>query len=804
MPSSSSADQSLLNTLSDTLKKDDFDLAIGTIKKLPTHQRLKLSHKIYNTLYDLATRIHEADQKIAPPRYNNRAATSIELTSLVNYRNVEIRLLEVIDIFQSIGRPISDQQLLHLLTVTIFSASLSLKQSFDYPELKKSSKEARFGNEFSLANEKITRIISKLSALSNKPRPTAEDIALAIPRSILALLSRFYAVFHQPGRGLKTMRKMFYAFLISHKNFQCRENSNLVAYDQTVAIETGSIIISMHMDKIHWRQSALMLAIRMITICGLYPNQRRIASLLRRMYMSRSEWCSVIELENKILDPAAISWLQTQIAIVEAEDGCLERALSISTELLTEAPRENLTKSQETDPSVYSHGICALLNFSLDNTNNLRLSLREAVAIRRKMIEHGIVPQQDSDCLILRTLIHSACKILQPTQRQEFLQEIIDGLFPKDKIFPFQSESSRSFIFASHPGKSPEAFRLVQWLLRWNEIDLSLQVFQSMARYGYVSSFTAVPFKSLKKLLERALYYHPELAMELYQHFHMSGCDPSGILFQLVKEKAIKMGDYRLAEYLLRIKNEQHVSESRSSCITNYVRGFSLRRPTPGNVIRTFNLLERVYSRWESEVEFEAWELACNQVVQLNPLELHENSEVKIAIKKFISLMLQTGHSETDLARIEQRLLECTTLASLIHLEIKEPSQQISSNFDINNQTLSNKKGLVNQEVIDGTYCPQVDKCGSKFSVTLTELVDAQISSDRLYDALGTVEKAVGIDALIKADSFGRLLHALIDKGLAKEALDVNQLWRGMSWRFKLSERGDDFLVLSAMSRICT
>lgn len=85
---------------------------------------------------------------------------------------------------------------------------------------------------------------------------------------------------------------------------------------------------------------------------------------------------------------------------------------------------------------------------------------------------------------------------------------------------------------------------------------------------------------------------------------------------------------------------------------------------------------------------------------------------------------------------------------------------------------------------------------------TLVDLLCHQIRQEDTDAALDTLKKAIELDLLIPAPHVGLLLKLLVDQKAFEKAEDFNKSWRGMSWKFKKSERGDDRLVIEAMDLI--
>ncbi|PLW04452.1 hypothetical protein PCANC_28930 [Puccinia coronata f. sp. avenae] len=500
------------------------------------------------------------------------------------------------------------------------------------------------------------------------------ELRVASQALLKGLYSRFLVVFHQPNHGLKLMRKVYYAYLIGwrrrmmmHED-QPHVDANLDPAQSSLlsAVETGSLIISLLRHETHHRLAALKLAVRMITIGGIYPDQSHLNWLLRRMYMSKPEWDSTLEFLAQLPDNCVSLWLNNQIALVESEDGRVERVLRLSSQAL-ELPsclQGDFLSPGTMSWEIFSHAIQALTNTALPEVN-YRSGLRGAIAIRTRMLECGMLPDSGTDDLILRRISCVAQGMKSRVSRHEFLAEMIREMFPTCKIVPMRSEPLRNFRFASHPGKSPESFRLMRWSMKSNELDLALHLFQSISRYGYVSSLAGIPFSYLKRLLDKALYSHPELAMELYQHLHMSGADRSGELFRAVKHKAIEIGDDCLAEYLLKRSDVQD-GTCQATRIASFMTGFARRRASPGNVAKTISLFDLIWARWSSLIEKTVWGALSDQIQRLGPIKLAQRPELRLQIDRVLRRLDEADMDPTEVVKINKDVMECVEVSKLI------------------------------------------------------------------------------------------------------------------------------------------
>ncbi|KAA1066089.1 hypothetical protein PGT21_020863 [Puccinia graminis f. sp. tritici] len=848
--------QSLSNFLR-SLENQDFQATLANFNRLTASQKSRLSTHVYDSLFWLAGRILEEDKIINPinDQYQpNTAPQNLLIESgsqnhsyTIDYCQVQARLMKVNDLFHSIQRALSVDQLHFYLQNTILSAALVLRRTYQSSNSQAPDEHSK--EIFLEAREQISGIIERIPALHQIPTPTADQLAEAVPFEILGLYSRFLAVFHQPNQGLKLMRKVYYGYLISRRRKMITEeelpdpNHHRAQSNDSSAIETGSLIISLLRQKIHHRLAALKLAVRMITIGGLYPDQFHLTSLLRRMYMSKPEWDSTLEFLAQLPDRSASRWLQTQVAIVEAEDGRVERVLKLSAEALELPPslQGDFLAPDAINSEIFAHAIQGLIiNYETPNSD-LASGLRGAIAIRTRMVKSGILPDSESDDLILRRICSVAQGIKSPVSRHEFLSEMIGGMFPTSKIVPIRSEPLRSFRFTSHPGKSPEAFRLMRLLMEFNELDLSLHLFQSISRYGYVSSLTSIPFSYLKRLLGKALHCHPELAMELYQHLHMSGSDRTGELFGAVKAKAIEMGDDRLAEYLLKISDGQDRTPH-ATRITGFIAGFSRRRASPGNVAKTLSLFNSLWNRWSgASIEPPVWAALSDQILRLGPLKLAQRPELRPQIDLVLRRLEQATLEPTELIKIKKKMIEVVEVSKFIQPDLpipidhhsQRPEKESPHHLSTNQQPFKDDNQLLN--VID----PSIQ--------TFEDLIALYIRENRLDRAVEASQRAIGKEILVRGPMMGRLLNKLVDKlgrhcqsqdddadtkdkhhydhphqnettekekddnrivngpcsrdTLVDSILLVNQEWRAIAWKAHPILRGSDAEVVRAMER---
>ncbi|POW13383.1 hypothetical protein PSTT_03791 [Puccinia striiformis] len=703
-PSIPDSQQRLIDFL-ESLELQDFHATLVNFNRLSVHQKSRLSGHVYDSLFSLASRILEDDKLIITHQSSQP-------------ENDRDRLTRVDELFHSVQRALSTEQLHFYLQNNILAAALELRRSHQSSESQNSIDHRK--ELYLKFREQISSIIARIPSLHQIPIPTADQLAGAIPHEILGLYSRFLVIFHQPNQGLKLMRKIFYGYLIGRRQKLIEANENQEPQQdprrgQTLqpsilsATETGSLIISLLRHKIHHRLAALKLAVRMITMGGIYPDQVHLSSLLRRMYMSKPEWESTIEFVSTLPDQSASFFLQNQIAIVEAEDRRVEQVL-------------------------------------------LPSGLRGAIAIRTRMLELGILPEPESDDLILRRICSIGRRIVRVEKRHEFLSEMIGGMFPTSKIVPIRTEPMRSFKFASHPGKSPEAFRLMRWMMESNELELSLQLFQSISRYGYVSSLTSIPFSYLRRLMEKALHSHPELAMELYQHLHMSGSDRSGELFGAVKVKSIEMGDYRLAEYLLKISDDQDPIRQ-AERITSFITGFSRRRASPGNVSKTLSLFDLVWTRWSSSsIENKVWFILLDQIQKLGPLKLAQRPELKPQINQVIKLLNQSQLDTSELNKIKKSMIELIEVSLLIQQDYYNPVPS----------SILNSHSQKFESPIDFHHSVhQIEQLSSIQS--FEDLIEHYLRENRVDKAIQVCEKAIEVEIMIKGPIIGKLLNRLVD-----------------------------------------
>ncbi|WAR57543.1 hypothetical protein PtB15_8B595 [Puccinia triticina] len=810
-----------------SLETQDFQATLLSFNRLSAHQKSRLSTHVYDSLFSLAARILEED-KFMPDVHQDDGPRSLSIIDsgtqqqpyTIDYCKIQQRLVRVDQLFQSIQRALSTEQLHLYLQNTILSAALSLRRA--YQSSSKNQPTDEHSKELFLqSRQHISSIIQRLPALSQIPIPSADQLAQAIPFETLGLYARFLVVFHQPNQGLKLMRKVYYGYLIGRRRkMLIKEECPEASDDEGLrsAIETGSLIISLLRQKIHHRLAALKLAVRMITIGGLYPDQFHLASLLRRMYMSKPEWDSTLEFLAHLPDRSASRWLETRVAIVEAEDGRVERVLHLSSRAL-ELPSRlqgDFLAPASISPEIFIHAIQALANNSQETQGtNLPAGLRGAIAIRTRMVELGMLPDSEADDLILRRICSVARGIKSAVSRHEFLSEMIGGMFPTSKIVPIRSEPLRSFRFNSHPGKSPEAFRLMRWLMESNELDLSLHVFQSISRYGYVSSLTAIPFSYLKRLLEKALYSHPELAMELYQHLHMSGSDRSGELFRAVKAKAIAMGDERLAEYLLKSSDDQDRARQ-AARITSFIAGFARRRAAPGNVSKTLSLFDSIWVRWSSaSIEPTVWAALSDQILRLGPVKLAQRPELRPQIYQLLCRLDQAVDLElAEQIKTKKNIIECLEVSQLIEPHLDHP---VPADLDSPQPTpqpppdrqLSDRQSKEPKSLVPADHLLSIR--------TFEDWIDECLREGKLDRAVEASERALEIETMVSGPTIGRLLNSLVDQLLLQlqhtndhlptnidhlTVLKINQDWRALAWKVNPHLRGLDSEVVRAMDRL--
>ncbi|KAH9452821.1 hypothetical protein MJO29_008178 [Puccinia striiformis f. sp. tritici] len=835
-PSIPDSQQRLIDFL-ESLELQDFHATLVNFNRLSVHQKSRLSGHVYDSLFSLASRILEDDKLIIthqssqPENDRGLSSTLLSIESgtqnqpySIDHCRVQDRLTRVDELFHSVQRALSTEQLHFYLQNNILAAALELRRSHQSSESQNSIDHRK--ELYLKFREQISSIIARIPSLHQIPIPTADQLAGAIPHEILGLYSRFLVIFHQPNQGLKLMRKIFYGYLIGRRQKLIEANENQEPQQdprrgQTLqpsilsATETGSLIISLLRHKIHHRLAALKLAVRMITMGGIYPDQVHLSSLLRRMYMSKPEWESTIEFVSTLPDQSASFFLQNQIAIVEAEDRRVERVLELSAKAL-ELPAHlqgDFLAPATLSSEIFAHSIQALIdNSSISSEVLLPSGLRGAIAIRTRMLELGILPEPESDDLILRRICSIGRRIVRVEKRHEFLSEMIGGMFPTSKIVPIRTEPMRSFKFASHPGKSPEAFRLMRWMMESNELELSLQLFQSISRYGYVSSLTSIPFSYLRRLMEKALHSHPELAMELYQHLHMSGSDRSGELFGAVKVKSIEMGDYRLAEYLLKISDDQDPIRQ-AERITSFITGFSRRRASPGNVSKTLSLFDLVWTRWSSSsIENKVWFTLLDQIQKLGPLKLAQRPELKPQINQVIKFLNQSQLDTSELNQIKKSMIELIEVSLLIQQDYYNPVP--SSILNSHSQKL--------QSPIDLHHSVhQIEQLSSIQS--FEDLIEHYLRENRVDKAIQVCEKAIEVEIMIKGPIIGKLLNRLVDdlkhihsvrnpsqtdhslldnrKSIVDRISHLNQNWRANAWKVSLNQRGSDQDVVRAMDR---
>ncbi|PLW34283.1 hypothetical protein PCANC_17693 [Puccinia coronata f. sp. avenae] len=578
-------------------------------------------------------------------------------------------------------------------------------------------------------------IIKRLPALHQITTPTAKQLAEAIPFEILGLYSRFLVVFHQPNHSLKLMRKVYYAYLIGRRRRmmmhedQPHVDANLDPAQSSLlsAVETGSLIISLLRHETHHRLAALKLA----------PSYRQLR----------------------------VSWLNNQIALVESEDGRVERVLRLAW--------------RHSDP-------------------NANAGMRYATRFWNGR------PDTPADKFVAQGM-------KSRVSRHEFLAEMIREMFPTCKIVLMQSEPLRNFRFASHPGKSPESFRLMRWSMKSNELDLALHLFQSISCYGYVSSL-GIPFSYLKRLLDKALYSHPELAMELYQHLHMLGADRLGELFRAVKHKAIEIGDDCLAEYLLKRSDVQD-GTCQATRIASFMTGFARRRASPGNVAKTISLFDLIWARWSSLIEKTVCGALSDQIQRLGPINLAQRPELRLQIDRVLRRLDEADMDPTEVVKINKDVMECVEVSKLIGSDQEtlmgsQTSEARTEDVPSNEQT--EKEDLK----IPNAYDDRISSV-QKFE----DLIQEYVREKRMGRAVEVSKRALEMEIAIPGPVIGQVLNGLVD-ALAKNdnkarpdsgppssavpaesILLINQAWRALAWKVNPLIRGSDTDVVRAMDQ---
>ncbi|KAG0152354.1 hypothetical protein CROQUDRAFT_649746 [Cronartium quercuum f. sp. fusiforme G11] len=775
-----------------------FELAVKLFERLSARKRSKLATQTYNSLFNLAASEcrHETDSIDT----NFGSDISIHSTftqmhqnpSSPDYVSKELRIAKVENMFHSIGREFSVDQRIHQLEVSIHAAALRMRDIITSPDYALASPSFKFQTQFRESQDRISEIICRLPKLNDVANITADDLAYVIPFPILGFYARFLALFHQPGQPLKMMRKVFYAYLIGRRrSCDSNENSNRrynhTDFSDVAGIETGAMIMNILRNKVHHRMSALKLAIRMITKGNLYPDQCNLFRLLRRMFVSKPEWDSVVRLQSTLEDPAVAGWLYQQIALIEAESGRVQRVFAIARNVLyPHLQFTDLNSHGTLDLAIFTHAIQAVLDRRHCTTlgqGSVTSDLQEAARMREKMLERGLIPAPELDDIILRAVYQAAKQISDVKIRHNFLQMLVTSLFPRNKVVRMTCPDIGRQL-ASHPGKSVEAFRLMRWLMRWNELKLALMVFQSMSRYGYITSLGALPQHDLKRLLDKALACHPEVGAELYQHISMSGYDTNGIFFKAFKKKAIQMADVSLAVYLLKIMEERSSPKFNPREVTRIIACFARRRPTPGNMEKTLKLFGLVWQRWKPHFEVSFFELILSQLKKIPPIKLQTRPQLTQLLESTVACLSESGLRPKEASELKDRFTEYIAASSL--------TVNNHSSVVVSNKLACN---WISQLDADNLEC--TSKCG-----TLVALLSQQIRALDITAAKSTLRKAIDLDILIPAPHIGVLLNMLVDKKAYEEVAELNKLWRGMSWKFRKTEKGDDKLVIEAIVRM--
>ncbi|KAH9816285.1 hypothetical protein DFH28DRAFT_1220811 [Melampsora americana] len=708
--------------LTTAISNRDFELAVNCFENLSPRRKSKLATRLYDSLFDLAA-------------YDGQYSAASR----------DVRISKVEGLFNSFGRTFSHDQLIRQLEISIHAAAFRLRNNANSGSV---TVDPDHRTQLIEAQNHIFEIICRLPKLNDVANTTSDDLADAIPFRVLGLYARFLALFHQPGQPLKMMRKIYYAYLTGRRRkYEANENPNASSFPDSAGIETGTMIMIILRNKIRHRMSGLKLAIRMITKGDLYPDQDFLSRLLRRMYLSKSEWDSVVHLQSQLDHPMAARWLHQQMALIEAQNG----------------------------KPVFTHAIEAVIDrrhSAVLPEEDIEFDLQKALKMREDMLENGFVPASELDDIMLRAIYQSAKHITDHQKRSQFLRISVFSLFPQDKIVRMFCPDAKKNI-ESHPGKSAEAFRLMRWLMRWNELDLALRVFQSMSRYGYITSLGALPTNDLKRLLDKALLTHPELGAELYQHISSSGYDSSGIFFKALKTKAIHMADVSLVGHLLKITEERQSQRIHPSQITKMIERFARRRPTPGNVEKTMKLFGLVWNRWKSQLEITAFEHILNQLQKMKPIKLQTRSELRPLLESTVACLSYSGLCPKEAGKLKDRFVEYMADTSSI------PHEDSS---------------VIDNELLGGRWISQLDSSSLQGEMA-TELYEKLLVYD-VQAAREILRKAIESDNLISAQNVGILLNILVDEKRFDEAIELDRLWRGMSWKFKVLERGDDRLII--------
>ncbi|EGG05108.1 uncharacterized protein MELLADRAFT_88181 [Melampsora larici-populina 98AG31] len=739
--------------LTTAISNGDFELAVSCFERLSPRRKSKLATRVYNSLFNLAA-------------YDGSCSAVSR----------DVRISKIEGLFNSFGRKFSHDQVIRQLEVSIHAAAFRLRDSAESDLVTVDSNPQ---TQLIDAQNHISEIICRLPKLDDVTNTTSDDLAHAIPFRVLGLYARFLALFHQPGQPLKMMRKIYYAYLIGRRRAcDSNEDPNASSFPDSAGIETGTMIMIILRNKIHHRMSGLKLAIRMISKGDLYPDQDFLSRLLRRMYLSKSEWDSVIHLQSNLDHPMAARWLHQQIALVESQNGRMQRASDLAHQALYQKSNQPLNLA------IFTHAIQAIIDrrHSVDlPEEDIDFDLQEALKMRENMLDNGFVPASELDDIMLRAIYQSAKNITHHQKRSKFLQTSILSLFPRDKMVRMFCPDAKKKI-ESHPGKSVEAFRLMRWLMRWNELDLALIVFQSMSRYGYITSLGALPTLNLKRLLDQALLTHPELGAELYQHISSSGYDSSGIFFKALETKAIQMADVSLIGHLLKITEERQNERIYPAQITRMIERLARRRPTPGNVEKTMKLFRLVWNRWKSELEITVFERILNQLQKMKPIKLQTRSELRPLLESTVACLSYSGLCPKEAGKLKDRFMEYMA-----------DTTRITDDDD-------DDDSVIDEELLERKWISQLDS-SSLQSEMATELYEKLLVYD-IQAAKESLQKAIELDILIPAHNVGILLNILVDEKRFDEAIGLDRLWRGMSWKFKVLERGDDRLIIEAMDRI--
>lgn len=755
---------------------------LSAFERMPIRTRSKLPQSTYDSLFKACAR---TDVMLDEPQDNplqyvgtgSAAAAVPDPRTLVDYTVVESQLLLLEQLYHALPRHFSDSEHAATLDASLHASAIRLGKLGTASD----ASEAEYAAKVFAHKDILRARLRQVTALRTSEYRSSRQLASAVPWATLGLYSRFLALHTPLGGKAGLARRMFYASLRGRQAWlkhaqaphrSTRFSNEARALSDHLLIDTAHILIRHRRFDQRGRLDGLKVATALIDLGDLNPSSAVMMAYLKRLYSSsdRHLWTEASTYwTGTQATTASGKWLAIRaemVAMPEAGSARgLDAAYSLFNALRSEASQSSAMPHQTptTDGTMCNLLMSKLLLLesrpALTSSETVPArNLTLAIAIRTFTLSQGSVVSNPITERLLDIII-SRSRTPSGKPRRAWLRRVVAMLFWE------RMGAQRSS--AGSAAASPKALELVRGLVRYRQDhDHAVSILLNMAEFGLVAPLTSLGTSVLAQLVQSTVAIDPDVAIELYHHAQTLDPEASFSLLSTMCATAAERGDCAWAGLMMDRLGGQGTARRRLAA-TGIVTIFANRSTLP----KAIEVYDAVGARW--------------------PTFLHAGLLSPIVYR----LLSARDQAAPERARVVELLL-----ARLLALQERSDGRLARDALLDVLCNVSASTGQIHQGFVDLLACSLREAREPSRAVVNAGLLG--LAAEDTATAASMFERLIAAGIPVQGPTVARLMEAMIASDQLLQAAEVNRRWRGMIWRFRRAERGDDGAVIQAMGRL--